>query len=448
MTWAADLANSDYFTIAMNTTNMTNAELIMNFPEKDSNDGDPLRVALFEECDGRIVQYEMHQGSTPPVGGYAGDGTITETVTENSDGSLTVQVHTDFDLNTWPVGQDMFADFTNQPPPPNDPPQWTAAAPAHDDKIPVPSGVTVDFISVVNQGLWLTDEAGFSAIDLNCVRLSGDWTIAEAADGAWQVTTNGQQASSVECIPYDIDDNGSARAGDPRVFDLFVPFSMTYNTDIQASHTFTIDTQDAEPVMQVTVTLFQEGGTASSTGTIPGDAIVVDTGSLSPGEIQLRVHATGEGMSDFQYTFDTILMKSSQPPTISISSAEFDGSMWQVTGVFSDPDGEAVTFTIEIDGAAGGEISTSGNTWSSQQINFDIFSEGEHVVTITACDESNVCTTITETVDNSFLFNTGNTIEPPAIVAEPEDSGSLPAPGIAFIVVAVIGALMYAGRRD
>ena len=223
---------------------------------------------------------------------------------------------------------------------------------------------------------------------------------------------------------------------------------MTYNTDIQASHTFTIDTQNAEPVMEVTVTLFQEGGTASSTGTIPGDAIVVDTGSLSPGEIQLRVHATGEGMSDFHYTFDTILMKSSQPPTISISSAEFDGSMWQVTGVFSDPDGEAVTFTIEIDGAAGGEISTSGNTWSSQQINFDIFSEGEHVVTITACDESNVCTTITETVDNSFLFNTGNIIEPPAIVAEPEDSGSLPAPGIAFIVVAVIGALMYAGRRD
>ncbi|MFL2979084.1 MAG: hypothetical protein DBX05_01940 [Candidatus Poseidoniales archaeon] len=451
MTWAADLANADSFTIAMNTTNMTNAELIMNFPEKNSDDGDPLRVSLFEECDGRVVQHEVHQGSTPPVGGCTGDGTITEVVTENADGSLTVEVLTDFDKTEWPVGQDMFADFTNQPPPPNDPPQWTAAAPADGDMIPVPPSMTVDFLSIVNQGLWLTDEAGFSAIDLSCTRYSGDWTIAEATDGAWQVTTNEQQASSVECTPSDIDDNGTARAGDTRMFHLFTPFTMSFNTDIQASHVFTIDPADNAPNMDVTVTLFQDAGVASSTETVTGGLISInlDTSSLSPGEVQLRVHATGTGMSDYHYTYDTILTKESQPPSITISSAEFDGSMWQVTGVFSDPDGEAVTFTIEIDGAAGGEISTSGNTWSSQQINFDIFSEGEHTVTITACDESNVCSTITETVDNSFLFGSNNIIEPPLISTDPvEDSGSLPAPGIGFLVVAVIGALMYAGRRD
>ncbi len=451
MTWTADLANADSFTIAMNTTNMTNAELIMTFPEKDSNGGDPLRVALFEECDGRVVQYEMHQGSTPPVGGCTGDGTITETVTENADGSLTVQVLTDFDKTTWPVGQDMFADFTNQPPPPNDPPQWTAAAPADGDMIPVPAGMTVDFLSVVDQGIWLTDEAGFSAIDLSCTRSSGDWTIAESADGSWQVTTNGQQASSVECTPSDIDDNGMARAGDTRMFHLFTPFSTAFSTNIETSHEFTIDPEDNAPNMEVTISLFQDSSVATSTGTVTGGltSIIVDTGSLSPGDVQLRVHATGLGMSDYHHTYDTILTKASQPPSITVSSAEFDGSMWQVTGVFSDPDGEMVTFTIEIDGAAGGEISTSGNTWSSQQINFDIFSEGEHTVTVTACDESQVCTTITETVDNSFLFNSGNVIEPPIIISdEEEDSSSLPAPGIAFLVVAVIGALMYAGRRD
>ena len=152
--------------------------------------------------------------------------------------------------------------------------------------------------------------------------------------------------------------------------------------------------------MEVTITLFQEGGIASSTEIVEGlTTITVDTSSLSPGDIELRVQATGSGMSDYHYTYDTILTKASQPPSITVSRAEFDGSMWQVTGVFSDPDGEAVTFTIEIDGAAGGEISTSGNTWSSQQINFDIFSEGVHTVTVTACDESNVCTTITETVE-------------------------------------------------
>ena len=107
-----------------------------------------------------------------------------------------------------------------------------------------------------------------------------------------------------------------------------------------------------------------------------------------------------------------------------------------------------MTFTIEIDGQNGGQITTSGNMWSSESINFEIWGEGVFTVTVNACDASNECTTITETVDTSFLFD-DQTITPPAIVpSETTESEGLPAPGIAFTVLSIIGALMYTKRRE
>lgn len=449
MTWSADLTAADSFTIAMNTTNMTNAELEMTFPSKNSNDGDPLRLAMFEECDGRnVLEGVANQGDTPPVGGCQNDGTITNEPTSNSDGSLTVFVHTTYDLTQWPNGQDMFGDFTNQPPPPNDPPQWTDDAPADSSHISVPSAANTEFMSVVDQGLWLTDEAGFSAIDLQCS--SSTWPISEDANGSWWVTTQESGQGTVSCTPFDEDDNGTVRAGETRTFNLLVPFTMATNSEITSPHLFTLTPSSSSPTMDVTVTLFQENAIATGTGSLSGSVtdISVDTGSLSPGDIHVRVMATASGMTDFVHTYDIVLTKDSLPPTITVSSAEWDGSQWQVSGTFSDPDGEDVTFTIEIDGQNGGQITTSGNMWSSESINFEIWGEGVFTVTVNACDVSNECTTITETVDTSFLFD-DQTITPPAIVpSETTESEGLPAPGIAFTVLSIIGALMYTKRRE
>ena len=449
MTWSADLATADSFTIAMNTTNMTNAELIMNFPAKNSADGDPLRLAMFEECDGRNVQEGVaNQGDTPPVGGCQNDGTITHQATTNSDDSLTVFVHTTYQLSQWPVGQDMFGDFTNQPPPPNDPPQWTNDAPADSSHISVPSGINSEFMSVVHQGQWLSDEAGFSAIDLQCS--SSSWAITEDANGSWWVTSPVSGQGTVTCTPYDIDDNGTVRAGETRTFHLLVPFTLATSTQITSSHLFTLEPSDSSPNMEVTITMFQEGAEASQTRMVPNGGstdISVDTGSLSPGDVHVRVVATANGMTDFVHTYDLVLTKDSLPPTITVSSAEWDGSQWQVSGTFSDPDGEDVSFTIEIDGQNGGQITTSGNMWSSESINFEIWGEGQFTVTVTACDASNECTTITETVDTAFLFN-DQTITPPPPTTETTESSGLPAPGIAFTVLSIIGALMYTRRRE
>jgi len=450
MTWSADLATADSFTIAMNTTNMTNAELIMNFPAKNSANGDPLRLAMFEECDGRNVQEGVtNQGDTPPVGGCQNDNTIAHQPTANSDGSVTVFVHTTYQLAKWPIGQDMFGDFTNQPPPPNDPPQWTNDAPADSSHISVPSGIDSEFMSVVHQGQWLSDEAGFSAIDLQCS--SSSWAITEDANGSWWVTSPVSGQGTVTCTPYDIDDNGTVRAGETRIFHLLVPFTLATSTQITSSHLFTLEPSDSSPNMEVTITMFQEGAEASQTRMVPNGGptdISVDTGSLSPGDVHVRVVATANGMTDFVHTYDLVLTKDSLPPTITVSSAEWDGSQWQVSGTFSDPDGEDVTFTIEIDGQNGGQITTNGNMWSSESINFEIWGEGTFTVTVNACDASNECTTITETVDTAFLFNDQTITPPPTTVIEDSESAGLPAPGIAFTVLSIIGALMYTRRRE
>ncbi len=450
MTWSADLVSAESFTIAMNTTNMTNAELIMTFPAKNSMNGDPLRLSMFEECDGRLV-YEgvPNQGDTPPVGGCQNDGTITNEPVSNSDGSLTVRVHTTYQLENWPTGQDMFGDFTNQPPPPNDPPQWTVDAPADSSHISVGSGMYTEFMSLVEQGQWLTDEAGFSAIDLQCS--SSTWPITEDTNGSWWVTTEETGTATVTCTPYDLDENDAVRAGETRTFHLLVPFTMETNSQIIPTHVFSLTASSSSPNMDVTITLFQDNAVATGTGTISGgisEEITVDTGSLSPGDVHVRVLATANGMTDFAHTYDLVLSKASLPPTVSVSSAEWDGSQWQVSGTFSDPDGEEVTFTIDIDGQNGGQITTSGNMWSSESINFEIWGEGIFTVTVTACDASSECTTITETVDTAILFD-DQTITPPTISpSETTESAGLPAPGIAFTVLSIIGALMYTRRRE
>tara|TARA_B100002049_G_scaffold204107_1_gene163585 strand:- start:229 stop:585 length:357 start_codon:yes stop_codon:yes gene_type:complete len=115
-------------------------------------------------------------------------------------------------------------------------------------------------------------------------------------------------------------------------------------------------------------------------------------------------------------------------------------------GQYSDPDGESVTFSMSIDGSQTGSVSSTGNTWSTPNINFQLWDEGEHVVTIEGCDASNKCSSVSQTVNNSHLFDEPEPepIQPPI---DEEDGGLLPATGLPALIVAVVGALMYGRRR-
>ena len=116
--------------------------------------------------------------------------------------------------------------------------------------------------------------------------------------------------------------------------------------------------------------------------------------------------------------------------------------MW---GQYSDPDGEEVSFSMLIDGSNTGSISSTGNSWATPAIDFRLWIEGAHAVTVKGCDSSGKCSQVSQTVNNSHLFEVEEIQPPPS---EEEDGGLLPATGLPIVLIAVVAALMYGMRRD
>ena len=115
-----------------------------------------------------------------------------------------------------------------------------------------------------------------------------------------------------------------------------------------------------------------------------------------------------------------------------------------MSGQFSDPDGEAVSFSLMIDGSSVGSITVSGNMWSTPPIDFSVWAEGVHIVEVQACDESELCSNQIRSVDNSHLF-----VDPePEPEPSKDNSSVLPSMGLVGLILAASAALIYSGRRD
>ena len=71
---------------------------------------------------------------------------------------------------------------------------------------------------------------------------------------------------------------------------------------------------------------------------------------------------------------------------------------------------------------------------------------GTSNVDVTGCDQSNKCTTITQVVNNSHIFEL-NELEP-EIASDADDESSLPAAGVPSMALSLVAALMYARRRE
>jgi hypothetical protein len=126
-----------------------------------------------------------------------------------------------------------------------------------------------------------------------------------------------------------------------------------------------------------------------------------------------------------------------------VTGFEWVDANYILRGHFSDPDGETVTFTLKIDGVQQGQVRVTGNIWETEEIPFDLLTEGIHTIGIDACDTSNVCTSITEDVEMVIEDPTDNL---PDIISD--DGGGLPAPGIGVAIMALIGAGLVRRRRD
>ena len=253
------------------------------------------------------------------------------------------------------------------------------------------------------------------------------------------------QAGEVTCEAID----SAGQSSGNRTWNIGVPFQIsTTSTDLLDPHPITISPTAGWPELSVEIgftSTFGNAGTYSGSYTLQDSEITQDVAALGvvPGPAYVAVRITGDGVYTLQTTYDLGIQKASSAPIMTVNSEGWDGDTWSMSGQFSDPDGEAVSFSLMIDGSSVGSITVSGNMWSTPPIDFSVWAEGSHIVEVRGCDESELCVSQQRSVDNSHLF-----VEPEPEPQPPSDNSSiLPSMGLTGLILAASAALIYSGRR-
>jgi len=425
------------FTIAFNSSNMSNARLDFTFPVIPD-----LRMDMWEECEGRFVGTEgdnPHTDSAPIRGSCLGDGSANYELRTNDDGSLTYSLNSNFSREEWPLGEDVFADFTTSPIPTDEAPTWTQQAPPDGVWIPVLEEGANKLSTWEDIASWFHDESGVSNLDVVCN--SGGSEISQSIDGSLWINVDG--VSEVSCEATD----ATGKSSGNRTWHVGVPVTISTSALIlQEQHPLRIFhseawTEDAT----VRLALIQNGQHSGIKEFHKGNSsyqdVVIQPQGVVPGPVNIWIEViVGEFSS--QQTINLGIVKESASPSLTIGSGTFDGKMWRIGGQFSDPDGETVSFTIATNEVDLGQIVISGNTWESEWIDLSVFSSESIEVQITGCDQSGKCTSTSITVDTSLMAE-----ENPDLPDEGEDSaGSIPALGIPSLTIAVSVAVLFRRR--
>ena len=436
------------FTFAMNMTNMSNVELDITLPLTSTDVGDltGMRVKVAEECDGRDSSMAESGGGSTIPGECTNDGTVSVMSRMADANHLQVIVLSTYDHGIWPLGQDVFIDFTTEPPLVDDPPEWTTAAPADGDLLPVADVDTPQ--QIVNEEdirEWFSDELDPGMLTVSCSGAEG-WALTSGAANSWTVTQQTSGPTSVTCEATDL----TGQPSGARTFDVAVALGISAAaTEVPSSAVLTVTSSAEAPNgMVCDVELLQGDSVISSSVTLDSGAsgtVTLDVAALTPGPVLVRVHASGNGMADLMHIYDLGLTKPSIPPTVTITGEEWVEGAFILSGNFHDADGEDVSFTLSIDGVAQGQVSVTDNTWRTGDIPMDLLFEGVHTIEVQACDTSNVCTTVTQDVDNTFLFQE---IDDDLVTLDVKDDGGLPAPGLAWALFALLSASLFMRRRD
>ena len=425
------------FTIAFNSSNMSNARLDFTFPVMPD-----LRMDMWEECEGRFVGAEGDNpltDSAPIRGSCLGDGSANYELRTNDDGSLTYSLNSNFSREEWPVGEDVFADFTTSPIPIDEAPTWTQEAPSDGIWIPVLEEGATKLSSWEDIASWFDDESGVSNLDVVCN--SGGSEISQSIDGSLWINVDGISEVSCEAI------DPTGKSSGNRTWHVGVPVTISTSALIlQEQHPLRIFHSEAwTEDVTVSLALIQNGQHSEiqefHKGNLSYQDVVIQSQGVVPGPVNIWIEVVvGEFSS--QQTLDLGIVKESAPPSLTIGSGIFDGKMWMVGGQFSDPDGETVTFTIATSGQDLGQIMVSGNTWESEWIDLSMFTSEFVEVKVTGCDQSGKCTTTSITIDISLI-----TEEIPDLPDENEDlEDSIPASGIPSLAIAISVAVLFRRR--
>ena len=408
-----EIFDPNNFTISFNSSNMSNARLEFTFPQIPD-----LRMDMWEECEGRFVGGNMdgHEIIPTPVrGSCIGDGTASYQLRTNDDGSLTYLLDSNFSREKWPSGEDVFADFTTSPEPVDEAPKWTEESPANGSWFPVYQEGQTRLAEWNQVSLWFEDEAGVSNLEVLCNSTEGQ--VSQGIDGSLWINIEGVAQITCEAI-----DEAGKSSGN-KTWNVGVPVTISSNESIltQPHPILLSHSPDWLENTVIRLSLIQESNVkdecqenvnspseeACYFGFFKGESleqvVMLSSTGIVPGPVNLWIEVI-VGNNSFQRVVDLGIVKISSPPTLTIGEVIFDGSLVKLDGFYSDPDGEDVEVDISMNGEKMGQISLSGNSWSSDWIDLSSLNSGVLNFEVRGCDQSGKCTSIFQDINNSEVI--------------------------------------------
>ena len=421
------------FTIGLNITNMSNAALIVTFPVLSG-----------------LRMYDFRTTDNSPESGDTCDDIGTPTAKYLPDGALQLTQLVTFDRTQWDLICNVFMDFTTEVPEMNDLPVWTSSVPENGTRIGTNGGTTM-FASADVGNQWASDNNGWS---LDCTFDADGWSISTDVLGNFFVTQPSDSTSSTAtCHP--VDPLGATDENNTRMW--------TFGTLFTSTAVVSEDGKTA--VMTVTPTdfidqfivypyamqgSFEVSDDASATvAGAPAD-ITLSLEGIRPGSFSIAGEVQASNMLPYAFVVDLGAFKPNSPPEISVA-LNFDGNnatwdpsgfQFELIGLASDPDLEAVTLSLTICGAE-----TSGFTQDNINWRVDVsiaicmaYEMETYDVIITATDESGASTSLNVGV------NPPDVEEAPTIIVDTADESALPSLSM-LAVLSMIGIAALLGRR-
>ncbi len=381
------------FTLALNVTNMTNADLLLTFPIIQG-----LRISNFSmQDDGvEINSYEPEETYLP-------------------DGSLMIKQHVDYDKADWPIGRNLFIDFTTSAPESNDIPQWSGAAPNNNSIIPVMTGMEYLAVSGEEISTWASDSNGWT---MECEFANPAWSSRQDTNGNLLVTSPSTTSTTAECS---IKDPFGAQNNDTLTFTFGQPFTSEGQINDGENIDFTITPTGLVSELSIVAHAHQSqtmGTSRSVSVTTESVTIPLPMEGLKPGNVMIMGSAQSSNMLTFNFMLDFELEKESLPPVLDLTvnfegkNATWDASGYKFTlrGEVLDPDGEEVSLVLNLCGYQATDFTKVGKNWEIDVSIATCKQQGitEYDVTIKATDDSGKNSTLSvlvkdpyETSDNS-----------------------------------------------
>ncbi|MGB1679526.1 MAG: hypothetical protein ACPHFV_05730 [Poseidonia sp.] len=425
------------FTLAMNISNMSDAALVVTFPVLSG-----LRMYDF-----RVVDNQPESGQTCD---HIGEPSFVYL----PDGALKVTQLVSFDRTQWDLVCNMFMDFTTQEPETNDAPAWTAQAPENGTKIPTSGAGTWRFATAETGNAWALDNDGWS---LQCVFDDNGWSVSTNVLGDFFITQpEGATQTSATC--HAVDPLGAVDENDSRTWTFGTLYTATGTVDEDGKNArLTITSSGLVSEFLFSAKALQNGQLGGTGDTITVASTPVTTAvsltSIRPGSFEFSVMAEATNMLDHAAEISLGLTKPNSPPVVSVA-VNFDGenATWdesqlkfEMFGLVSDPDLEAVTMSLTICGADYQGFTIDGINWVVEVSTAICMANGltDYDVVITAVDESGATTQLAVAIP-APLVEDATTIAP-----SPSDVEDGALPSISFLAtVCMLGAAVVLRRKD